>query len=115
MEKRRRKSPAELTEAPTDLLSGNAAPAGRGDFVCAPGIHHDADKPRIDVNRIFSSRDERLRSSCRGDIFAVKTVRPDQPEPIPVRTGSHRMGQVIVRFVALLVIAIGLLLLAWLR
>jgi hypothetical protein len=45
----------------------------------------------------------------------VKTVRPDKEQPIPVRVGSHRMGQVIIRFVALLAIVVGLMLLAWLR
>jgi hypothetical protein len=45
----------------------------------------------------------------------VKTVRPDKPEPIPVRTGGHRMGQIIVRFVVLLAIAVGLMMFAWLR
>lgn len=45
----------------------------------------------------------------------MKTVRPDQEEPIPVRAGSHRMGQIIIRFVALLAIVGGLMLLAWLR
>jgi hypothetical protein len=45
----------------------------------------------------------------------VKTVRPDQEEPIPVHAGSHRMGQIIIRFVALLAIVVGLMLLAWLR
>ena len=45
----------------------------------------------------------------------MKTVRPDKPEPIPVRTGGHRMGQIIVRFVVLLAIAVGLMIFAWLR
>ena len=45
----------------------------------------------------------------------MKTVRPDKPEPIPVRAGPHRMGQVVARFVALLAIVTGALLLAWLR
>jgi hypothetical protein len=45
----------------------------------------------------------------------VKTVRPDKPEPIPVRTDSHRIGQIIIRFVVLLAGVVGLMLLAWLR
>ncbi|HEX6260172.1 MAG TPA: hypothetical protein VFZ51_05930 [Woeseiaceae bacterium] len=43
----------------------------------------------------------------------MKTVRPE--EPIPVRAESHRMGQIIIRFVALLAIIVGMMLLAWLR
>jgi hypothetical protein len=45
----------------------------------------------------------------------VKTVRPDKPEPIPVRAGTHRIGKIIIRFVVLLAIIAGLMLLAWLR
>lgn len=64
------------------------------------------------MNRIFARRDE-LSSNRRGD-FVVKTVRPDKPEHIAVRAGPHRMGQIIIRFVVLLAIVVGLLLLAWL-
>ena len=45
----------------------------------------------------------------------MKTVRPDKPEPIPVRAGGHRMGQIIIRFVVLLAIVVGVMLFAWLR
>jgi len=45
----------------------------------------------------------------------VKTVRPDKPEPIPVRTGPHRIGQIIIRFIVLLAIIVALMLFAWLR
>jgi hypothetical protein len=45
----------------------------------------------------------------------VKTVRPDKPEPIPVRNGAHRMGQIIIRFAVLLVIVVAVLLFVWLR
>jgi hypothetical protein len=45
----------------------------------------------------------------------VKTVRPDQPEPIPVQRGPHRMGSVIVRFLVLAAIIAGIVLAAWLR
>ena len=45
----------------------------------------------------------------------MKTIRPENPEPIPARAGSQGMGKIIIRFVALLVIVGGLLLLAWLR
>jgi hypothetical protein len=45
----------------------------------------------------------------------VKSIRPEDTEPIPVRAGPGRMGTVIVRFVALLVVAIVALVLAWYR
>jgi hypothetical protein len=67
------------------------------------------------VNRIFSRRDERLRAVANARDIIVKSVRPDQPEPIPVRTWQHRMGKIILRFVVLLVIGAGLLMLAWRR
>lgn len=72
------------------------------------------------MNRISSRSDERTACALSAPwrvegTIAVKTVRPDQEEPIPVRAGSHRMGQIIIRFVALLAIVVGLMLLAWLR
>ena len=45
----------------------------------------------------------------------MKTVRPDKPEPIPVRTGPHRIGQIIIRFVVLLAIIVAVMLFVWLR
>jgi hypothetical protein len=45
----------------------------------------------------------------------VKTIHPDKPEPIPVRANAHGMGKIIIRFVVLLVIVGGVLLVAWLR
>jgi hypothetical protein len=45
----------------------------------------------------------------------VKTVRPDKPDPIPARPETHGMGKIIIRFVVLLAIIAGLMLLAWLR
>lgn len=45
----------------------------------------------------------------------MKTVRPDKPEPIPVRKGPQGMGQIIIRFAVLLVIVAVVLLIVWLR
>ena len=45
----------------------------------------------------------------------MKTIRPDKPEPIPARAQPHGIGKIIIRFVALLVIIVGLMVLAWLR
>jgi hypothetical protein len=45
----------------------------------------------------------------------VKTFRPDKPDPIPVRTETHGIGKIIIRFVVLLAIIAGLMLLAWSR
>lgn len=45
----------------------------------------------------------------------MKTVRPDKPDPIPVRAETHGIGKIIIRFVVLLAIIAGLMLLAWSR
>jgi hypothetical protein len=45
----------------------------------------------------------------------VKTVRPNTTEPIPLRNSQPKMGTIMIRFVALLVVAVGLLALLWSR
>ena len=45
----------------------------------------------------------------------MKTIRPDKPEPIPVRSNAHGMGKIIIRFVVLLAIIAAIVLIAWLR
>jgi hypothetical protein len=45
----------------------------------------------------------------------VKAIRPEGAEPIPVRPGTHRMGTIIIRFVALLVLATVVMMLVWYR
>jgi hypothetical protein len=45
----------------------------------------------------------------------VKTVRPNTTDPIPLRTSPPKIGTIMVRFVVLLVVAVGLLALAWSR
>jgi hypothetical protein len=47
--------------------------------------------------------------------FDVKSIRPEGAEPIPARADPHRMGTIIVRFIALLVLAIVVLTLVWYR
>jgi hypothetical protein len=46
----------------------------------------------------------------------VKTIRPNNSDPIPVMPQPpHHMGKIIIRFVALLVAAVVLLAFAWSR
>jgi hypothetical protein len=45
----------------------------------------------------------------------MKTIRPDNTDPIPLRTAPPRMGTIMLRFIGLLVIAIAALALAWSR
>lgn len=48
--------------------------------------------------------------------FFVKIIRPNNSDPIPApNKTSHSMGKIIVRFVALLAVAVLLLAFAWSR
>jgi hypothetical protein len=50
----------------------------------------------------------------RGQIF-MQSIRPDNTDPIPLRSSPHRMGTIMIRFVGLLVVAVVVLALAWSR
>jgi hypothetical protein len=45
----------------------------------------------------------------------MESIRPDQPEPIPLRNSSRGIGTILIRFVGLLVAAVVMLALAWSR
>ena len=45
----------------------------------------------------------------------MKTIRPDNTEPIPLRHSPPRVGNIMLRFVGLLVLAMVVLALAWSR
>ena len=45
----------------------------------------------------------------------MKSVRPDNTEPIPMRAETPRMGTIMIRFVGLLVVAVVVLALIWSR
>jgi hypothetical protein len=45
----------------------------------------------------------------------MKTVRPDESDPIPVRIEPPRMGTIMIRFVGLLVVAVVVLALIYSR
>lgn len=46
---------------------------------------------------------------------SVKSIRPNTPEPIAGNDPPQKLGTILVRFVALLAVAIALLVLAWSR
>jgi hypothetical protein len=48
-------------------------------------------------------------------ISCMKTVRPDNSDPIPLRTQPQHVGTIMIRFVGLLVAAIVVLALIWSR
>jgi len=45
----------------------------------------------------------------------MESIRPDQPEPIPMRNPSSGIGTIMIRFVGLLVAAVVILALVWSR
>jgi hypothetical protein len=45
----------------------------------------------------------------------MKTIRPDNTDPIPLRVSPYRMGTIMIRFVGLLFVAVVVLTLVWNR
>ena len=45
----------------------------------------------------------------------MKTVRPDNSEPIPLRAHPHNVGTIMIRFIGLLLAAVVVLALIWSR
>ena len=45
----------------------------------------------------------------------MKSVRPDNTDPIPFRTAAPRMGLIMIRFVGLLAVGVVVLALIWSR
>ncbi len=45
----------------------------------------------------------------------MKTIRPDNTDPIPLRPSPHRMGTIMLRFAGLLLLATVVLALVWSR
>jgi hypothetical protein len=45
----------------------------------------------------------------------MRSVRPDNADPIPLRTAPPRMGTIMIRFVGLLLVAVVVLGLIWSR
>ena len=45
----------------------------------------------------------------------MESIRPDNTDPIPLRTSPHGVGTLTIRFVGLLVAAIAVMALIWSR
>jgi hypothetical protein len=45
----------------------------------------------------------------------MKAIRPDNSDPIPLRTQLHNVGTIMIRFVGLLLAAVVVLALIWSR
>jgi hypothetical protein len=50
-----------------------------------------------------------------GGNICMKSVRPDNTEPIPLRNSPPHMGTIMIRFVGLLLAAVVILALIWSR
>ena len=46
---------------------------------------------------------------------SMESIRPDTPDPIPLRPSPHRIGTIMIRFVGLLVVAVVVLALIYSR
>jgi hypothetical protein len=60
-----------------------------------------------------------VQAPSRGGKFwgltGMKSVRPDNSDPIPMRTPPHNMGTIMIRFVGLLLAAVVAMALIWSR
>ena len=45
----------------------------------------------------------------------MESIRPDNTDPMPLRTSPHSMGTIMIRFVGLLIAAIAVMALIWSR
>ena len=45
----------------------------------------------------------------------MESIRPDTPDPIPLRPSPHRVGALMIRFVGLLFLAVAAMALVYLR
>ena len=45
----------------------------------------------------------------------MESIRPDNTDPIPLRTSPHSMGTLMIRFVGLLIAAVAVMALIWSR
>ncbi len=45
----------------------------------------------------------------------VKTIRPNNSDPIPALRSPHHMGKIMMRFVGLLAVAVVMMAFAWNR
>ena len=53
-------------------------------------------------------------SGASGDL-SMESIRPDTPDPIPLRPTPHRVGALMIRFVGLLLLAVVAMALVYLR
>jgi len=45
----------------------------------------------------------------------MESIRPDNTDPIPLRNAPQNIGTILIRFVGLLIVAVAVLAVIWLR
>ena len=45
----------------------------------------------------------------------MESIRPDKTDPIPLRSAPQNVGTILVRFAGLLIVAVVILVVIWLR
>jgi hypothetical protein len=50
-----------------------------------------------------------------GAVTFMETIRPEKTDPIPLRQEPQRIGTIMIRFVGLLIIAMAVMVLIWIR
>jgi hypothetical protein len=85
-------------------------------MICAPQVRACFRKsvPSDLIGGRLSVLRSEYAQARRGQI-SMKSVRPDNPDPIPLRSEPPRMGTIMIRFVGLLVAAVVVLALVWSR
>ena len=84
-----------------------------------PGIDFPARSHRL--RRHLQWRDLNLPVSVRDQVqvtlgvSCMKTIRPDNSDPIPLHTQPQHVGTIMIRFVGLLLAAVVVLALIWSR
>ena len=48
-------------------------------------------------------------------VSSMESIRPDTPDPIPLRPSPHRVGTIMIRFFGLLFLAVAAMTLVYLR
>jgi hypothetical protein len=70
----------------------------------------------MNLNASIPARDQGQAppSGAHGD-SSMESIRPDTPDPIPLRRSPHRVGALMIRFVGLLFVAVVAMALVYLR
>jgi len=72
----------------------------------------------MDLNVIGNGRDQGpvpQSGGAPGGTTCMESIRPENADPIPLRTSPQRMGTIMIRFFGLLLLMVAVLALLWSR